>query len=66
MGVKTFYVEDVPETVADTKEAIQTLIEDKLAKLSLTGKIKENCVITADRADDEITITAASFDGANS
>lgn len=22
MGVKTFYVEDVPETVADTKEAI--------------------------------------------
>ena len=28
MGVKTFYVEDVPETVADTKEAIQTLIDE--------------------------------------
>ena len=26
MGVKTFYVEDVPETVADTKEAIHKLI----------------------------------------
>ena len=28
MGVKTFYVEDVPETVADTREAIQTLIDE--------------------------------------
>ena len=28
MGVKTYYVEDVPETVADTKEAIQTLIDE--------------------------------------
>ena len=28
MGVKTYYIEDVPETVADTKEAIQTLIDE--------------------------------------
>lgn len=57
---------DVQYGARPLKRAIQTLIEDKLAKLSLTGKIKENCVITADRADDEITITAASFDSVNS
>ena len=28
MGVETHYLEDVPETVADTKNAIQTLIDE--------------------------------------
>ncbi len=37
--------------------AIQTLLEDKLAQLSLTGKIMHNTVITADRDGDMITVT---------
>ena len=41
------------------KRSIQNLIEDKLAKLALTGEIKKNSVITADRKDNEIEITIA-------
>ena len=44
------------------KRAIQMLLEDKLAKLSLTGKIRENSVITADRSGDEMTVTVTSFE----
>ncbi len=47
------------------KRAIQTLIEDKLAKLALTGKITENSNITADRSGDEISITVTSFGAEN-
>ncbi len=39
------------------KRAIQTLIEDKLAKLVLTEGIKENSFISADRNGDEIVLT---------
>lgn len=53
---------DVQYGARPLKRAIQTLIEDKLAKLSLTGKIRENSVITADRSGDEIVVTAASFE----
>lgn len=40
------------------KRAIQSLIEDKLARLSLTGQIKEGSDITVDAAGDEIEVTA--------
>ena len=39
------------------KRAIRSLLEDKLAKLALTGKIKENTQITADAKDNEIVLT---------
>lgn len=39
------------------KRAIQTLIEDKLAKLVLTEGIRENSFISADRNGDEIVLT---------
>ena len=42
------------------KRAIQKLLEDKLSILSLTGQITSGCVITADRKDNEITLTAVS------
>ena len=42
------------------KRAIQKLLEDKLSVLSLTGQITSGCVITADRKDNEITLTAVS------
>ena len=42
------------------KRAIQKLLEDKLSILSLTGQITSGCVITADRKDSEITLTAVS------
>ena len=42
------------------KRAIQKLLEDKLSILSLTGQITAGCVITADRKDNEITLTAVS------
>ncbi|MGN0150076.1 MAG: ATP-dependent Clp protease ATP-binding subunit [Clostridia bacterium] len=40
------------------KRAIQKLLEDKLAKLSLTGQIQEGTQITADADGKEITLTA--------
>lgn len=39
------------------KRAIQILLEDKLSRLSLEGKIIDNCTIQADRKEDEIDIT---------
>ena len=42
------------------KRATQKLLEDKLSILSLTGQITSGCVITADRKDNEITLTAVS------
>lgn len=42
------------------KRAIQKLLEDKLSILSLTGQITSGCVITADRKDNEIILTAVS------
>ncbi len=38
------------------KRAIQDLLEDKLARLSLTGKIPEGASISADRSGDEISL----------
>jgi ATP-dependent Clp protease ATP-binding subunit ClpE len=42
------------------KRAIQKLLEDKLAKLSLTGQIQEGTHITASADGKEITLTAVS------
>ena len=42
------------------KRVIQKLLEDKLSILSLTGQITSGCMITADRKDNEITLTAVS------
>lgn len=53
---------DVQYGARPLKRAIQTLIEDKLAKLALTGKITENSSIVADRSGDEISITVTSFE----
>ena len=39
------------------KRAIQTLLEDKLAKLSLTGEIKENSKIMADDDGEDLSVT---------
>ena len=52
---------DVQYGARPLKRAIRVLIEDKLARLSLTGKIKENSVVTAERKDDEIEITVAAM-----
>ena len=43
------------------KRAIRTLVEDKLAKLSLTGEIKKGSRIIADAKDGKITVTAISM-----
>ncbi len=40
------------------KRAIQDLLEDKLARLSLNGQIKKGTHITADALGDEITLSA--------
>ena len=40
------------------KRAIRTLVEDKLAKLSLTGEIRKGSRIIADAKDGDITVTA--------
>ncbi len=39
------------------KRAIQDLLEDKLARLSLTGKIPEGAAVSADRSGDELCLT---------
>ncbi|MGM9935976.1 MAG: ATP-dependent Clp protease ATP-binding subunit [Candidatus Ornithomonoglobus sp.] len=44
------------------KRAIQSLVEDKLARLSLTGKIVEDSVVVCDADNGEIAVTVASFD----
>jgi len=38
------------------KRSIQTLLEDKLSKLALEGKITDGCVIEAERNNDEIEL----------
>lgn len=43
------------------KRAIQNLLEDKLAKLSLNGQIKKGTQITADAQDNEIVLSAVSI-----
>ena len=48
---------DVKFGARPLKRAIRSLLEDKLAKLALTGKITENAQITADADGDEITLT---------
>ena len=48
---------DVKFGARPLKRAIRSLLEDKLAKLALTGKIKENTQITADSKDNEIVLT---------
>ena len=40
------------------KRSIQSLLEDELAKLSLTGEIKKGTRIIADAADDILSVTA--------
>lgn len=42
------------------KRSIQKLVEDKLSKLSLTGRITSGTVITADRSGDELSLNAVS------
>ncbi|MDD6762506.1 MAG: ATP-dependent Clp protease ATP-binding subunit [Clostridiales bacterium] len=44
------------------KRAIQSLIEDKLAQLSLTGQIAEDSVVVCDAENGEISVKAASFE----
>lgn len=48
---------DVKFGARPLKRAIRSLLEDKLAKLALTGKIKENTQITADADGNEIVIS---------
>ncbi len=48
---------DVKFGARPLKRAIRSLLEDKLAKLALTGEIKENTQITADRNGNEIVIS---------
>lgn len=53
---------DVQYGARPLKRSIQTLIEDKLARLTLTGKIKEDCVVVCDRDGDELSVTVAAFE----
>lgn len=48
---------DVKYGARPLKRAIQKLLEDKLAKLSLTGQINEGAGIIADRNGDELLLT---------
>lgn len=41
------------------KRAIQKLIEDKLSRLSLVGRITPGCTVTADRDGEEISVSSA-------
>ncbi|MDD6485059.1 MAG: ATP-dependent Clp protease ATP-binding subunit [Clostridiales bacterium] len=50
---------DVKYGARPLKRAIQTLLEDPLAKLSLMGGIKEGSTITADGGNDELILTAS-------
>ena len=47
---------DVKYGARPLKRAIRFLLEDKLARLALTGEIKDNSVITADCENDEIVL----------
>ena len=48
---------DVKYGARPLKRAIQTLLEDKLAKLSLTGQITDNSKIIADKENGELNVT---------
>ena len=48
---------DVKYGARPLKRAIQTLLEDKLAKLSLSGELKENSNVTVNaKGDDELEL----------
>lgn len=49
---------DVKYGARPLHRAIQTLVEDKMAQLSLTGQIKSGTIITADGKGDDVTVTA--------
>ena len=53
--LKTGY--DVKYGARPLKRAIQTLIEDNLARIALNGNITENCTIIADCSEDKITVS---------
>ncbi|MGN1115706.1 MAG: AAA family ATPase, partial [Candidatus Ornithomonoglobus sp.] len=53
---------DVQYGARPLKRAIQSLVEDKLARLSLTGKIKEDSVVVCDAGNGELSVTVASFE----
>lgn len=53
---------DVQYGARPLKRSIQKLLEDKLARMSLTGKIKENSAVICDREGDEITVSVATME----
>ena len=63
-GAKELILEkgyDVQYGARPLKRAIQSLVEDKLAKLSLTGALKPDSVVTCERGDGEIMLSVTSF-----
>ena len=52
---------DVKYGARPLKRSIQKLLEDKLAKLTLTRKITEGCTILADAKDKELTVTVVNL-----
>lgn len=52
---------DVQYGARPLKRAIQSLVEDKLAKLSLTGVLKPDSVVTCERGEGELTLSVTSF-----
>ena len=50
---------DVRYGARPLKRAIQRLLEDKLARMSLVGSIKENSAVICDRDGDEISVSVA-------
>ena len=49
---------DIKYGARPLRRSIQTLLEDELSKLSLTGQIKKGTYITADAVDSKIVLTA--------
>ena len=52
---------DVQYGARPLKRAIQSLVEDKLAKLSLTGVLKPESVVTCERGEGELVLSVTSF-----
>ena len=52
---------DVQYGARPLKRAIQSLVEDKLAKLSLTGVLKPESVVTCERGEGELILSVTSF-----
>ena len=51
---------DIKYGARPLKRAIQTLLEDKLARMSLAGELKEGCTITVNKATDkELELTVS-------